>query len=119
MSQTDPLADLRARFIGRSRERVRSLRSLIDAGPGHARHHPETEGVSAAAAVARLAHQLAGAAGTFGYAALGAAAAALEDRARAAQDETSIFDPIPLTPILQVLEARMAELEANAAREPR
>ena len=116
MSQTDPLADLRARFIDRSRERVRSLRSLIDAGPGQqARHHAGTEEVSAAAAIARLAHQLAGAAGTFGYAALGEAAAALEDRARAAQDDTSTFDPMPLTPILQVLEARMAELEANPA----
>ena len=117
MSQTDPLADLRARFIDRSRERVRSLRSLIDAGPGRqARHHAGTEEVSAAAAIARLAHQLAGAAGTFGYAALGEAAAALEDRARAAQDDdTSTFDPMPLTPILQVLEARMADLEANPA----
>lgn len=112
MHQTDTLADLRARFIARSRERVQSLRILIDAGPGqHPRHDAGSEEVPAAAAIVRLAHQLAGAAGTFGYAALGEAAAALEDRARAAQGGASTFDPMRLTPILQALEARMAELE--------
>ena len=116
MHQTDLLADLRARFIARSRERVRSLRILIDAGPGQqARHDAGTEEVPAATAIARLAHQLAGAAGTFGYAALGEAAATLEDRARAARGDASTFDPMPLTPMLKVLEARMAELEASAA----
>lgn len=116
MPQPDALADLRARFIARSRERVQNLRSLIDAAPAHpARHGAGTKEVSAAAAIARLAHQLAGAAGTFGYAALGEAAAALEDRARAAEDDASTFDPLPLTPILQVLEARIADLEASRA----
>jgi HPt (histidine-containing phosphotransfer) domain-containing protein len=119
MPQTDPLADLRARFIARSRERVQSLRILIDAAPAqHARHDAGTEETSTAAAIARLAHQLAGAAGTFGYVALGQAAATLEDRARAAEGEASTFDPLPLTPMLQALEGRMAELETSAVRDP-
>ena len=114
MHQTDPLADLRGRFIARSRERVQSLRRLIDAAPDHrARHAAEAAAEPAALAIARLAHQLAGAAGTFGYAALGQAAAVLEDRARAAKGDASTFDPLPLTPLLQALEACMAELEAT------
>jgi len=115
MHQIDPLADLRARFIARSRERVQSLRGLIDAAPDQrARDAAGSAAEPAAAAIARLAHQLAGAAGTFGYAALGEAAAILEDRARAAEGAASTFDPLPLTPLLRALEARMAELEAVA-----
>ena len=111
LPEIDPLADLRARFIARSQERVASLRALLDAGaePG-----PSVGCASGdcplAEAIARLAHQLAGAAGTFGHAALSEAAAALEDHARAALRPIATIDPMTLAPLLETVEARVAEL---------
>jgi HPt (histidine-containing phosphotransfer) domain-containing protein len=69
----DPLADLRARFVARTRERVAALGRAIEhiaADPG------------APATIVDLTHQLAGSAGTFGYTALSEAAATLEGVAR-------------------------------------
>ena len=111
LHEIDPLADLRARFIDRSRERVATLRALIDAG---AESRPAAADAPhdcpPAEAIARLAHQLAGAAGTFGYAALSEAAAALEDHARAALHRIATVDPSPLAPLVATVEARLAEL---------
>lgn len=63
---TDPLAPLRARFSDRCRADLERLRVLREA--------PE-----ACAELVRLVHNLAGAAGIFGYAALSATAMALDD----------------------------------------
>lgn len=106
MRQPDPLAELRARFIARCRERITGLRTLIDGAAG--------EGTSVEALV-RLAHQLAGAAGTFGYATLGRTAATLEDRVLAEAQGASTVDPRPLAALLASLEAQIAELEATTA----
>jgi HPt (histidine-containing phosphotransfer) domain-containing protein len=69
----DPLADLRARFAKRTLERIDALHDAID------RVGTDAE---APARIVELAHQLAGSAGTFGYAALSQAAASLEALAR-------------------------------------
>lgn len=69
----DPLADLRTRFAARTLERIEALRGAID------RVGVDAE---APARIVELAHQLAGSAGTFGYAALSQAAASLEAVAR-------------------------------------
>ena len=116
MQPSDPLADLRCRFIDRSRERVARLRALLEEATR--RHGPPGDvapGLACADAIARLAHQLAGAAGTFGYAAVSEAAAALEDRARAAAEAVGGLDPQPLHEGMAVLETRMAALAATRA----
>jgi len=119
MPSPDPLADLRARFIERSRERVASLRQLIDTAvedrvggfPSADTHEADA---TPAEAITRLAHQLAGAAGTFGYPAMSRAAAALEDRVRAAGETARPLDPGSLEPLVAALERRVTELGAAA-----
>lgn len=119
MPTPDPLADLRARFISRSRERVAKLRTLIDAAaeervrvsPSAATHEADA---TPAEAILRLAHQLAGAAGTFGYTAMSRAAAELEDHVRAGGPTARALDPGSLEPLVAALEQRVAELGALA-----
>ena len=114
MSELDPLYDLRARFIHRSQERVASLRALI--APSDDSRMPTSTAARTGAvptpaqAILRLAHQLAGAAGTFGYAAVSESASALEDGVRAATQRSQSLDPKLLEPLLEALEARVAEL---------
>jgi chemotaxis protein histidine kinase CheA len=105
--KTDPLADLRARWIARSRERVVNLRTIVDALV--AMDGSTTADSAALDAIARIAHQLAGSAGTFGYAGLSEAAATLEDHARAISDNAATVAPTLLVPILETLEASIEE----------
>lgn len=115
MPKPDPLVELRARFIGRSRERVASLRALLDAAAAEcidasARADESEPDVVPAEAIVRLAHQLAGAAGTFGYTAMSEAAAALEDRVRATGQAARALDAGSLEPLVAALESCIAEL---------
>lgn len=115
MPQPDPLVELRARFIARSRERVTSLRALLDAATeeridASARSDDNEPDATPAEAIVRLAHQLAGAAGTFGYAAMSEAAAALEDRVRATGQTARALDVGSLEPLVAALESRITEL---------
>ena len=64
---TDPLAPLRERFRKRATDDLARLRALMT-------------GDLAASELRTLAHNMAGAAGTFGYAALSEAAMAVDDR---------------------------------------
>jgi HPt (histidine-containing phosphotransfer) domain-containing protein len=91
----DPLADLRARFVSRTRERLVALREAIAAEP------------PALVAIGELAHQLAGSAGMFGYAALGRAAAALDVLVRQAGGAAA--------PGRAALGAQLAGIEAQFA----
>jgi|GEM_PF-2562165 len=117
MPDPDPLLDLRTRFVERCRERVANLRRLIDTGaaagvPPSPSPGTNTADPTPAGAIVRLAHQLAGAAGTFGYPAMSEAAAALEDHARAIEPTARAFDPTPLEPFIVALEDHLAELGA-------
>jgi HPt (histidine-containing phosphotransfer) domain-containing protein len=98
-SALDPLADLRSRFIERSLQRVAMLRAAL------AGDRPSV------ATIAPLAHQLAGSAGTFGYAALGRAAATLEDVARAAGSTGAPLDVALIRPHLLALESLLARVD--------
>jgi HPt (histidine-containing phosphotransfer) domain-containing protein len=98
-SALDPLADLRGRFIERSLQRVAMLRAAL------AGDRPSV------AMIAPLAHQLAGSAGTFGYAALGRAAATLEDVARAAGSTGAPLDVALIRPHLLALEWQLARAD--------
>lgn len=119
MATADPLADLRARFVTRSRDRVTRLRALIDAAARGGAEPPSIDhaatGSTPAEAIIGLAHQLAGAAGTFGYQALSKAAAALEDRVRATGPGAQALDPRALEPLLTALEAQLAEIAEPAS----
>lgn len=64
---TDPLAPLRERFRKRAADDLTRLQVLMTGDPG-------------ANELRTLAHNMAGAAGTFGYAALSAAARAIDDQ---------------------------------------
>lgn len=117
MPNPDPLLDLRTRFVERCRERVASLRGLVDTGAAaNVAPSPSagagTADPTPARAIARLAHQLAGAAGTFGYPAMSEAAAALEERARAIEASPRFFDPAKLEPFIVALEEHLAEFGA-------
>lgn len=68
----DPLADLRARFVARSCDRLGELAAIVA--------EPAVD-ATALERLVRLAHQLAGSAGTFGCCELGRAAARLEEMA--------------------------------------
>lgn len=105
-SALDPLADLRHRFVERSRMRIAAL---ADALAGD-----EPDLVS----MASLAHQLAGSAGTFGYAALGRAAAALEDAFRAAGGPDTRINLGRLRALVPALETAFAEIEAALTQGP-
>lgn len=86
---TDPLAPLRARFSERCRtdlERLRTLRQGSEAGPE----------------MMTLVHNLAGAAGIFGYPSLSATAAALDDGFVSGRG--------PEANLLDMLEAQLAAL---------
>jgi HPt (histidine-containing phosphotransfer) domain-containing protein len=96
---TDPLAELRSRFVARTKDRVAALRVAIEREPNNE---------EATSMIASLAHQIAGAAGTFGYAALGRAAAALEDAADN-RDRSSAAARC------EVLHARFSAVEASVA----
>jgi HPt (histidine-containing phosphotransfer) domain-containing protein len=96
----DPLADLRRCFVERTRSRVELLRQALAATA------PTVE------SIAPLAHQLAGSAGTFGYARLGRAAAALEDAALAAHAMHGVVESGLLTPHLLAIEQAVAGLDA-------
>jgi len=97
----DPLADLRRRFLARSRQRLDELTAIVAA---------PTLGPPALERLVRLAHQLAGSAGTFGCAELGRAAARLED---AAVEQAATAGGRPLPPRLAgILAARLAVVEA-------
>ncbi|MCB1993683.1 MAG: Hpt domain-containing protein [Geminicoccaceae bacterium] len=98
--QEDPLAELRARFAARTQERLAAILDLVAgwrAGTANAQLDE----------LRREAHQLAGSAGTFGFAALAEAAASLE--AVAEQDDPP-FDTIQ--PLLTVLTAQANRLVA-------
>jgi HPt (histidine-containing phosphotransfer) domain-containing protein len=97
-SALDPLADLRGRFVERSRQRIAMLRAVLAGDPS-----VET--------IAPLAHQIAGSAGTFGYAALGRAAATLEDVARAAGSTGAPLDVALIRPHLLALESLLARVD--------
>lgn len=96
---SDPLADLRRRFVERARLRLAELDAAL-AGPATAR------------AVAAVAHQLAGSAGTFGYGALSRAAAALEDAVRDGWPPDTLIEPSRLGDRVAALRAAAAALEA-------
>lgn len=87
---TDPLAPLRARFRVRAVEDLARLRTLREAND--------------AAELRRLAHSVAGAAGTFGFGALSEAAIVIDDDYVAGR-----------TPQLAALERLERELEAAAS----
>ncbi len=106
--ETDPLADLRARWIARSRERVANLRTIVDALV--AMDGSTTDDSAALDAIARIAHQLAGSAGTFGYGGLSEAAATLEDHARVTSGNAATVAPTLLVPVLATLEVLIEEL---------
>lgn len=102
----DPLADLRRRFVDRARQRIAALGDAIVSD------QPDSE------AIAALAHQLAGSAGTFGYAKLSRAAAALEDAVQAAGGTSGKIDPSRLQPHFLALKMAFAEIDTSAARQP-
>ncbi len=102
-SAVDPLADLRRRFVDRSRQRIKAL------GDALAVDAPDIE------AIAPLAHQLAGSAGTFGYAALSRAAATLEDAVRAAGGANAWIDASQLQAQFLALETAFEEIDAVVA----
>lgn len=85
---TDPLAPLRERFRKRAADDLARLRVLMMGDPR-------------AAELRTLAHNMAGAAGTFGYAALSDAAMAIDDRYVAGQ--------APDAAQLALLEQRLVE----------
>ncbi len=93
----DPLAELRARFAARTRERVAAMQALVAGWRAGRASGPLDD-------LRRQAHQLAGSAGTFGFAALAEAAASLE--AAAERDD----------PPLALIEPLLAELTARASR---
>lgn len=97
----DPLADLRQRFVERTRSRVDRLRQAFSVEAPDIR------------LIAPLAHQLAGSAGTFGYARLGRAAAALEDAALAAHAAQGLIDQRLLEPHLLAIEHAAVALDAE------
>ena len=99
-SALDPLADLRRRFVDRSRLRLAALNDALAS---------DAPGVEA---IASLAHQLAGSAGTFGYSALSRTAAALEDAVRAASRAHAGIDPSGLRAHVLALETAFAEIDA-------
>jgi HPt (histidine-containing phosphotransfer) domain-containing protein len=103
---SDPLAELRGRFFERSRQRVATLRAALAAD------RPSV------ATIAPLAHQLAGSAGTFGYAALGRAAATLEDVARAAGSPGAPLDVALIRPHLLALEWQLARADPTRPDPP-
>lgn len=105
-SAMDPLADLRGRFIERSRQRVAMLRAALSG------ERPSVE------TIAPLAHQIAGSAGTFGYAALGRAAATLEDVARAAGATGEPLDAALIRPHLMALESLLARADLTRPDPP-
>lgn len=104
----DPLADLRRRFVARTQERLAELSGLVGAA------EPEA---AASDRLVRLAHQLAGSAGTFGCTELGRAAAALEDVARAvaASPASPPADRAGLEACLSRLQAAVEALSERAA----
>jgi HPt (histidine-containing phosphotransfer) domain-containing protein len=104
----DPLADLRARWIARSRERVANLRTIVD--DLVAMGNGATNESAALESIARLAHQLAGSAGTFGYCRLSEAAATLEDHARKTSGNAATIAPSQIVPSLEILEVMIEEL---------
>jgi HPt (histidine-containing phosphotransfer) domain-containing protein len=106
VSAPDALADLRGRFIERSLQRVAMLRATL------AGDRPSVD------AIAPLAHQLAGNAGTFGYAALGRAAATLEDVARAAGSTSAPLDVALIRPHLLALESQLARADPTRPDPP-
>ena len=102
----DPLADLRRRFVDRSRLRIAALDAAL------ADDEPSVE------TIAPLAHQLAGSAGTFGYAALSRAAATLEDAVRCAGAAHARIDPNPLRPLMLALAKAFAETDTVLSQRP-
>ncbi|WP_271083841.1 Hpt domain-containing protein [Brevundimonas sp. NIBR11] len=90
---SDPLAPLRARFRARARDDLARLRAL-------------KTGDLASSDLRMLAHNMAGAAGTFGYAALGAAAMAVDDR--------YVVGDLPDADQLILLEHLLAQAAAEA-----
>lgn len=86
---TDPLAPLRQRFRARAKQDLAQLRSLVD---GDLEAHE----------LRMLVHGLAGAAGTFGYADLSAAAMSIDDRYVAGQT--------PVRELFVALEQRLSEV---------
>lgn len=90
---TDPLAPLRAKFRARAADDLARLRALREANDQ--------------AELRRLAHGIAGAAGTFGFPELGKAAVVIDDDCVAGRtSERSAFDRL------------QRELEAVAAPKP-
>lgn len=87
----DPLAPLRARFRARAAEDLMQLRVLA-------------AGDLSSPALQTLAHGLAGAAGTFGYAQLSAAALAVDD--------CFVAGATPDAALLAALEDRLVEVAA-------
>lgn len=86
---TDPLAPLRARFRARAADELVQLRTLAT-------------GDLASPALQALAHGLAGAAGTFGYPQLSAAALAV--------DACFVTGRTPDAALIEDLDARLAEV---------
>lgn len=98
------MAELRRRFRERARQRLARLGELVAALEGEGREAGGEGCVRAAAEARRLLHELAGGAGSFGFAALGARAAALEALAAT--------DPARLAPALAAAVVEMrGELE--------
>jgi HPt (histidine-containing phosphotransfer) domain-containing protein len=104
---TDPLAELRSRFVARTKDRVAALRAAVD-------REPNDE--EAASMIASLAHQIAGTAGTFGYPALGRAAAALEDAADSRDGSSAAARCELLHARFSAVEASVAALDEASAR---
>lgn len=100
----DPLADLRVRFLDRSRQRVAMLGEALASEP------PRID------TIAQLAHQIAGSAGTFGYPALSRAAATLEATARTADESSAPANRNALRLLLHDLEAQLVALDKERQR---
>lgn len=96
----DPFQTLRGEYLQHIRRRLAELDALEAALAGDA---------DALAAVRRLAHQLRGSGGFYGFPAITAAAARLEELIRAAQDARS-----PSPAAVRAAAAALAEAVANA-----
>ena len=99
--QHDPLAELRSRFAARTQERLAAIHELVAEWRAGAASGQLDE-------LRRAAHQLAGSAGTFGFAALAEAAASLE--AVAEQDDPPFC---VIEPLLTMLTAHANRLVAG------
>ncbi|TIV66289.1 MAG: histidine phosphotransferase [Mesorhizobium sp.] len=91
---TDPFAPLRQRFLARCADQLGELKAVREALPGS----DDT--------LVRLAHSLAGAAGTFGFA---------EISARASELETLLIEQADGGSVRAALDALIAEIERTLA----